>query len=385
MGAATGVACTGGKENPFPDDRRDDLVAQVRDFGRGRVMRFLGVAAAIVLVAGPAPANDGFGGLTATGLTFGQTDAVAMESEDLRIAPDRIEVAYVFRNTSGADVTGEVIFPLPPIPLSHLLMSDWNLPEDLSVADPLNFAAVVDGRAVAVTIDRVAVIEPEWDESRISAAQYDTPGRDVTAVLARFGIPVSLEADRVAALLLEQPDAVRAQLMAEGVADFYTPASADEGPPEAWPLWSVVLRYHWTQTFPAGAAVRVEHAYDNRPMGGLFYWRHPPEEDWLQTTAAQYCIDDATSAGIVRRLPKAEGDDGVMGVSWNIRYVLRTANSWAGPIGRFRLTLDKGDPARIVSLCAEGLVRTSETTFVMEKTDFVPTEDLDILLIGTFE
>lgn len=346
-------------------------------------MRFLGVMA-MVLWAGSALANDGFGGLTATGLTFGQTEAVAMESEDLYISPDRIEVAYVFRNTSGADVTGEVIFPLPPIPLSHLMNSDWNLPEDRSVEDLLNFTAVVDGQPVPVTIDRVAVIEPEWDENRISAAQYDTPGRDVTALLARFGIPLTLEAEKVAALLLEQSEEIRAQLVAEGVAEFYTPAPGEQGEPEAWPLWSVVLRYHWTQTFAAGAALRVEHAYDNRPMGGLFYWRHPPVDDWLQLTAAQYCIDDATSAGIVKRLPKAEGDDGVMGVSWNIRYVLRTANSWAGPIGSFRLTLDKGDEARIISLCAEGLAKTGPTTFVMERTDFVPSEDLDILLIGTF-
>jgi hypothetical protein len=45
---------------------------------------------ALAALALPAGANDGFGGLSATGLTFGQTEAVAMVSEDLSIGIDRI-------------------------------------------------------------------------------------------------------------------------------------------------------------------------------------------------------------------------------------------------------------------------------------------------------
>ena len=45
---------------------------------------------AVLAIAAPALANDGFGGLAATGLTFGQTEAVAMEEEDLTIGIDRI-------------------------------------------------------------------------------------------------------------------------------------------------------------------------------------------------------------------------------------------------------------------------------------------------------
>jgi hypothetical protein len=60
--------------------------------------------------------------------------------------------------------------------------------------------------------------------------------------------------------------------------------------------------------------------------------------------------------------------------------VLRTANSWAGPIGKFRLTLDKGAAENVISLCADGLKKTGPTTFVMEKANFTPTSDLEILL-----
>jgi len=48
----------------------------------------LPVFLAAILFAAPTLANDGFGGLSAAGLTFGQTDAVTMEAEDLFIGID---------------------------------------------------------------------------------------------------------------------------------------------------------------------------------------------------------------------------------------------------------------------------------------------------------
>jgi hypothetical protein len=146
-------------------------------------------------LAGPAFANDGFGGFSATGLTFGQTDQVAMETEDLTISPDRIAVDYSFHNLGTQDVTGEVIFPLPPIPVGDLMNSMWNLPDDYDRPNLLDFKAVVDGSPVDVTIDRIAVVQPEnwWDLS--TAEQYDTPGRDVTALMAAHGVSLSLDSE----------------------------------------------------------------------------------------------------------------------------------------------------------------------------------------------
>jgi len=336
-------------------------------------------------------ANDGFGGLAATGLTFSQTDAVAMEAEDLSIGIDHIRVAYVFRNTTTRDVTGEVIFPLPPISLAAMTESSWNLPEDLERDNLLAFTATVDGAPVPVAIDRIAVIEPPWDENRPLNQQYDTPGRDVTAELARFGIPLSVNSDRVSALLMALNSDQQSAAAAAGLAQYYYPADGGNGVPRyVAPLWSVILRYHWTQTFPAGAMVQIAHEYENRPSGGLFDWENPPVADYMQSVVARYCIDAGTSRAMARvtgALDPAGGSDpsgGVwsMGKAWNIEYVLRTANSWAGPIGRFRLTLDKGDPGNVISLCADGIRKIGPTTFVMEKTDFTPSRDLEILVVA---
>lgn len=334
---------------------------------------------ACVLLATPSLANDGFGGLSATGLTFGQTEAVAMEEEDLFIGIDRIAVDYVFRNLTDADVTGEAIFPLPPVPVGQIMESQWNLPEDIDRPNLVNFTARVDGQDIAVSIDRIAVIEPEPTEAWWpSSVQYDTPGREVTADLERLGLPLTLDADAVRAALTTLTPDERAEARALGLAEFY-----DDGSEYAYafPLWSIMLRYHWTQTFPAGQSVKISHDYENLSPGGIFGWSHPPE-DYMQDVVEMYCIDDSTSKGLVRALarPPLDGEVYSMGMSWNISYILRTANSWAGPIKRFRLTIDKGDTRNIVSLCAEGIRKTGPTTFVMEKADYVPDRDLHILI-----
>jgi hypothetical protein len=335
---------------------------------------------AAMLLAAPAlapaaRANDGFGGLSATGLVFTQTDAVAMEREDLFIGLDRIRVAYTFRNITDADVTGEVIFPLPPISLQYLQSSDFNLPEDRE--NLVNFTATVAGAPVAVKIDRIAVLEPPFVENRPAAEQYDTPGQDVTAVLARHGIPLTLDTGALTeALLALSPDA-QAALQSEGLADFYAGDPAQDMPPEAWPLWSIVIRYHWTQTFPAGATLDVVHDYENRPPGGLFSWQHPPIDDWAKDYQSRYCIDDGTSRAIAKRLAATDG----YGTAYSLAYVLRTANSWAGPIGDFRLTLDKGATENVISLCIDGIEKTGATTFEVRRKNFTPDRDLDILIV----
>ncbi|MDO9637195.1 MAG: DUF4424 family protein [Pseudotabrizicola sp.] len=348
-------------------------------------MRFLAMlAAGLILTTAPvAQANDGFGGLSATGLTFGQTNAIAMEEEDLFVSPEQVRVDYVFRNLTDADVTGEVIFPLPPIALSSLMNSDYNLPDDPGQPDLVNFRAVVDGVEVPVRIDRIAVIEPAWEEGRPLSQQYDTPGADVTALLQRYGLPLVPDADAVLAAL-DQMDARTLRAMAEdGLVEAFNDGPDLTGE-DVMPLWSVVLRYHWTQTFSAGQMLRVSHSYDNRPPGGIFVWQDPPNAEWLAGLSQQYCIDAATSRGLAKTLAASAADGMVTGAAWHISYVLRTANSWAGPIGRFRLTVDKGDAGHILSLCANGVKKTGPTTFVVEYRDFIPSQDLEILIVAPF-
>lgn len=329
-----------------------------------------------VLSSGLSHANDGFGGLAATGLTFGQTEAVRMESEDLFISPDRVAVDYTFRNITDGDVTGEVIFPLPPIDMPSLMNADWNLPEDITRPNLVNFTVTVEGETVSPQIDVIAVLPDPPEQGPVEpSAQYDNPGRDVTALLSDYGIPVTLDQEAILTALLALDDEARQSLQAQGLAEFFAADPETGFPEDAVAYWSVVYRYHWTQTFPAGKTLRIAHSYENRPRGGIFSWSHPPE-DWQAETASHYCIDTGTSKAIAKRL----GPDGY-GTALDIEYVLRTANSWAGPIGQFRLTIDKGAAENILSLCADGVTKTGPTTFVVERRDYTPDRDLNILIV----
>lgn len=336
------------------------------------------------LASGPALANDGFGGLSGTGLEFGQTDAVAMLREDLFIGLDQVRVDYVFKNTTSQDVTGEMIFPLPPVAIWALWDGMINLSGPPYDDNLVGFTAEVDGQPVAVSIDRLAVIEPEWQENRPLNEQYDTPGRDVTADLARFGLPADIDAQAAMDALLALSPEDRRAVAEAGLAEFFEADPANGVAEQAYPMWSVILRYHWTQTFPAGAEVRVHHEYRNGPPGGIFYWDHPitSENAYLEDYSKRYCIDEGTSAAMAAALKQTDesGETYNYGTAFFISYVLRTANSWAGPIGDFRLTLDKGSEKNILSLCADGVKKTGSTTFVIEKKNYTPDRDLEIIV-----
>ena len=307
-------------------------------------------------------ANDGFGGIGANGLEFAQNDKVAMKSEDLFISLDKIKVSYVFANNSDEDMTGEVIFPLPPIWPMEMIHTDMNLPENPDRENLVNFTVEADGKNITPKVERRAV--------RFS---YDTEtgapvhGGDVTAQLAEAGVPLSLKPERILAALESLPPATLQKLVADNLLEIR------DAPAEGWDRyfckWAVAVRYHWTQTFPAGSEVVVRHEYENYPPGGIWYWQHPASEDYQREIGQRYCIDEATSKALAR-----------CRACYNITYILGTANTWKGPIGKFKLTIDKGAPQNILSLCAEGVEKTGPTTFVIEKTDYSPPEELHILI-----
>ncbi|MBK8287129.1 MAG: DUF4424 family protein [Ahniella sp.] len=202
----------------------------------------------------------------------------------------------------------------------------------------------------------------------------------MTAELKRFGLPLTLDWESIGKQLLALSPEDQAAIKSAGLAEYMEGGAGQDVEPEALGKWSIVTRYHWTQTFPAGAEVRVSHAYTNRPPGGLFMWTHPPEYE--RELIGQYCIDEGTSKGMAKALKATGGDESQQySISYRIDYVLRTANSWAGPIRAFTLTLDKGDPRNIISLCIDGVKKTGPTTFVVEKKNFIPDRDLQILIV----
>ena len=103
------------------------------------------------LAAAPALANDSIAELGTGGLILSRTDAVSMLSENLSISPSKVDVDYVFRNQTDADVEAIVAFPMPDIAGS--VYDRPSIPDEES-DNFLGFEVIVDGKPVKPSSSR---------------------------------------------------------------------------------------------------------------------------------------------------------------------------------------------------------------------------------------
>jgi len=326
------------------------------------------ILAALVALFGvsSARANDSTAELTTGGLVLAKTADIEMRAEDLAISEKQIAVRYRFFNRSAEDVTTTVAFPMPDIV--------WDGP-DVNIAVPvpdspnfLDFHTVVDGREVAAQNEQRAV----------------AGGVDISARLAALGVPLAPQREATWAALDALPRAAQDELVKAGVA---VPNDYDAG--KGWehhlaPNWTLKSSFFWQQTFPAGKEIVVEHRY--RPSVGetvgtmLGSPNIEPQE--LSDYETLYCVDKdfVASARRAQRLD-ASGAAQMPLFEKRIAYVLTTGANWAGPIGDFHLTVDKGAPDSLVSFCADGVNKIGPTRFEVRHADFAPTQDLHVLIL----
>ena len=216
------------------------------------------------------------------------------------------------------------------------------------------------------------------DKVRVDYVFRNTGERDVETQVA-FPLPEIPAADETGyveelSLDWERPDnPVHFKLWVDGKpAPFETQAERRPG--------GVELTFHWLQRFPKGQAVAIRHEYEP-VVGGFVGFCLSPE------TVAAYCIEPDLLRWARRHVdkdaplvPQCGAYVGTVGSSW-VHYILTTATSWKGPIGHFRLRVRKDDPRELVSFCGEGVRKLDARTFVMEKTDYVPQQDLRVLYL----
>ncbi|WP_051340127.1 DUF4424 family protein [Azospirillum halopraeferens] len=325
---------------------------------------FAAAAVAVLALSGPAMANDSSGFQGTSGIELTTSDSIRMVSEDLRIGLDEIRISYVFRNVGERPVDTMVVFPLPDLDLSQgLTAPNWAFPVDAD--DFLNFRLWIDDRPVAPRLERRAFFR----------------GEEVTR---------DLEAAGALGLVPWRPggyDEQARDLPAGALAALRQKGLIAEGEDENTPQWTLRSRYHWQQTFPPGVDVTVRHIY--KPFVGLAIIGKATDIDGrtvvgryigdVAEAGDRYCLDERTRkalAAVERRSPA----DSMPFYAAEIEYILTTARNWHGPIGRFHLTLDKGAPENILSLCWDGLTKTGPTTFESTKTDFVPDDEIRMLV-----
>jgi hypothetical protein len=314
--------------------------------------------AATTILVGTANANDSTAALGAGGLTLTRTEDVRMASEDLFISKEDIRVNYSFVNESGHPITTRVAFPLPDLDMGEMGDVDLNWPTD-NPSNALNFVIKIDGREVHPSLEKRASFK----------------GQDITDLLTRLGAPLGYPQKGFEEALKALSPAAKKELSSRGMADF----TGDY--PHA--MWVARETFHWEQTFPSDRPLKVEHTYKPVVGGSFLASNEFPQAYMSSGFFKNFCIDKTTEAGIKQRLKQAKWRAGPTGLllAWYVDYVLTTGANWKGPIGQFRLTIDKGKPDNIVSFCMDGVRKVGATRFVVEKRDFEPTKDLHNIIV----
>ncbi|MEP9377707.1 DUF4424 domain-containing protein [Aquabacter sp. CN5-332] len=328
----------------------------------------LGAALTLALscLCAGAQANDTTAMLGAGGLIFVQNDDVAMASEDLSISEKEVRVRYVFRNGSGKDVRSLVAFPLPDVAYYE---GDTSIPNPDS-DNFLDFRTSVDGKPVETGVER-----------RVIAL-----GLDRTKLLQDLKVPLMPISSATVAALDGLPEEKKRELLELGLVriDEYDAGKGWER--HLAPLnWTLKTTYFWTQTFPAGRDLIVEHRY--RPsvgssVGTLLGMASKDEFIVREQRAMDetFCIDAAFKTAVAKA-PRPKGTDIAPFSEARLAYILKTGSNWLGPIADFTLTIDKGAPENLVSFCGTGVKKIGPTTFQMRAKDFEPLRDINILIL----
>lgn len=309
------------------------------------------------LACGSGKANDSTARLDTGGLSLTHNPSIEMQEEDLYLSAKEVRVRYRFFNKSSSDIETLVAFPLPEIETGE--GGNYNI-ESVDPVNFVDFRVSVDGTSVKPSVE----------------ARASSMGVDITPLLAKYGLPITTitenDAQRSAlyARLDKLPEAALRELERYGAIDRLSSSSKD-GTPDVNPRWTAHITFYWFQTFPAGRPIEVTHRY--KPVLRNFF--SSLDEIGGARMRKDYCVNDAFLKS-ARRMERGGTLTGL-----ELRYVVSTAQNWSGPIGTFRLTVDKGAQDRIVSTCFEGLKPSGPATFIAQKKDFQAADDLGVLLI----
>jgi hypothetical protein len=334
--------------------------------------RFRFALVAVLAVCGPPlRADDSTATLGAGGLALEKTDKIALVSEDLTLSPIAVKVSYRFRNLTNADIETTVAFPMPDVTGSV----------DMTVAMPdpghdnfLDFTTRVDGKPVDSQVEQRAFLSAEGK-----------PEVEITEQLKTLGVSLVPTMDAAGAALAALSEPQRKALADAGIV-YPLDVDVGKGAHVDWvPLWTLRSKFWRKQVFPAGRDLLVEQTYT--PGTGSQSTLSFGAPDLSAAGAARYretyCTDGpfTKAAQAVYRAANAPRPT-MSAFEEYLSYVITSGANWAGPIGIFRLVVDKGD-ATLISFCGDGVKKIGPTTFEMIAKDYTPKRDIDVLFIKT--
>ena len=201
--------------------------------------------AALVAYLTEAIADDSSATLGAGGLELTKAADIRMAAEDLYLSPNAVKLRYEFTNDGPKDVDTVVAFPLPDIDTSELYLESIGTVSN----DPINFVdfrVMADGQSIPVQVEQRAFLG----------------NRDVTDIVKSVGLPINVILANDTPLDKLAP-AKKRILERAGLAEA-------EGSDQERPKWVVRTKFYWTQHFPAGKTIIIEHSY--KPVTGQTFF-----------------------------------------------------------------------------------------------------------------
>ena len=305
-------------------------------------------------------ANDTIVEITPQGLQFKREDKISIEKESLHISLKKIEVSYIFKNHSSKDITAEVAFPVPPYRIYDLLIGNHSH-KPIQFGD---FKAKVNNKQTSYKKEIRALVN----------------GKDYAPLLQSLNISI----EDFGKYDLANPDGANdvLRLTKEDKNKLLELGILNEGEP----VWTVEIKYHWTQTFPANSSVNIKHSYTPYYGGmyGVFQeWQNEVSGEVDSGIMQESCLAQDTKKAIEERaFAKVKGTHKAINLYYDwVSYILTTANNWKQPIKDFHLIIEKPENA-ITSLCfGHKLIKTSPTRFEAHIKNFIPEKDLKVYFI----
>ena len=295
-----------------------------------------------VVPASQAWANDALATLGAGGLQFQKTDELRMLREDLYLSPREVRVAYVLRNITDHEVRARVAFPMPDIDVYQMSETPHEFNKSAHDGDIFDFHVEVHGRE----------IEPAFE----AHAYHDD--KDVTALLVEHHVPLVVE---------RRPDESGGTgAHCSGPDRGGRPRSSNVDRQASVSLGSSIPgQARYPRHSPLQARARRPRLTGKMRAG-------PHNEE-------RYCVDETFANAFNNKLAAANDP---YPESRELEYRLVTGGNWAGPIGRFRLELDKAN-SELVSFCpVPGLsLARRGRNFVAEVADYTPTRDIKVRFV----
>lgn len=308
-------------------------------------------AAALLALSAPALAQEeGRGiGYAAAGPAFELPPGVSVERQEVYLSIYAVRLTYVFKSPGRQTLHFRFAMPEMPVDASP----------DIAVLDEASDAA---GRAAATQPANYVELSVRVDGKPITPGGQGRAlleGKDVTRQLLDAGVPLLAGPDGDPAWR-QWPREKQAELNANGL------MSDDTA------LWTYQADFAW-DTVLAPGETRIEVSYV--PLAD--YWSDInldafPEMAAEGSATRAYCID-----GAVRRAF----------LSGKRQYELYTVthltppDGWRGPVGHYRLVVEKRHPTDLVAFCPLEARKVAPMRFEWTATNYTPDSRTGVLFL----